>query len=67
MLIKPALDKWTAWCVGVIDSVLARLSGTFEVVTGCRSASLAGGSSWFIMKKREGRWIRTQTKRMITI
>jgi hypothetical protein len=38
-----------------------------EVVTGSTCASLGGGFSTFIMKKEDGRWIRTKTKRMVTI
>lgn len=38
-----------------------------EVVTGSTCASLGGGFSVFIMKKEDGRWIRTKTKRRVTI
>jgi hypothetical protein len=38
-----------------------------EVIAGSTCASLGGGFSVFIMKKENGRWIRTKTKRMVTI
>lgn len=38
-----------------------------EVITGSTCASLGGGFTVFIMKKKDGRWMRTKTKRMVTI
>jgi hypothetical protein len=38
-----------------------------EVITGSTCASLGGGFTVFIMKKEDGRWMRTKTKRMVTI
>jgi hypothetical protein len=38
-----------------------------EVITGSTCASLGGGFTVFIMKKEDGKWMRTKTKRMVTI
>jgi hypothetical protein len=38
-----------------------------EVISGITCARLGGGFSEFIMKKEDGKWIRTRTKRTITI
>jgi hypothetical protein len=38
-----------------------------EVVAGTTCASLGGGFTKFIMKKRDGKWIRTKIKIMVTI
>jgi hypothetical protein len=38
-----------------------------EVIAGGTRASLGGGFTEFVMEKREGKWIRTKTKRMVTI
>jgi len=38
-----------------------------EVIAGSTCASLSGGFTELVMEKREGKWIRTKTKRMVTI
>jgi hypothetical protein len=44
-----------------------RLSALLVVFTGSTCSSLGGGFSVSIMKEEDGRWIRTRTKRMVTI
>ena len=36
-----------------------------EVVEGCTCASLGGGLTEYTMKKKDGKWMRTKTKRMV--
>jgi hypothetical protein len=38
-----------------------------EVIEGSTCASLCGGFTEFIMTKKDGKWIRTRTKRMVAI
>ena len=48
--------------------VVGWLSSTkVEVIAGSTCASLGGGFTVFVMKKEDGRWTRTKTKRMVTI
>jgi hypothetical protein len=42
-------------------------SSKAEVIEGSTCASLGGGFTVFMMKKEGGRWIRTKTKRVVTI
>lgn len=43
-----------------------RSNSKVEVIMGTISASFGGGFTEFVMEKREGRWVRTKTKRMVT-
>jgi hypothetical protein len=38
-----------------------------EVITGSTCASLGGGFRVFVMQKEDGRWMRTKTRRIVTI
>jgi hypothetical protein len=42
-------------------------NSSVEVTQGVTCASLGGGFSEFIMKKKDGKWTRTKTKRVVTI